>query len=310
MPRHAEIAGPHRPSLRRTGRLLCLLAVACSLCACGEKPVAKVSTESDAVEIVNRLTEHGLTAEKGEVGEGETVRWSVSVDEGWFGSDETARATQVLNYYGLPRPEEQSAGADASGGLFPTPAAESAKQLREYEKKIEKQLRVMPGVARVEASIVLPEDDDIKINPYKASASVVIRLKEENARFNAEQVRGIIVNSVPDLQPERVGVAMIYEPPPAIARPDLNLQRRNRIILYVGLVLVIVLCVLLVILLLRVRRQRAELALLRDGEELGLEEGEEEATAAAQLTGGEAEPARPGVEPPDANTNPRQLTTG
>lgn len=272
--------------------------------------MAKVSTEGDAVEIVNILTESGFDASKSEVGEGEAVRWGVTVDEGWFSGGEVAQATQVLNYYGLPRADEADAGAQESGGMFPSPSAESARQLKERERKIEKTLRILPGVARVEVNIVLPENNDIKIKPYKASASVVIRLKEEQARFDVEQVKDVVVTSVPDLQRENISATLTYVPPPAIQRQDLNLRRRNRIILYVGVALFVALGALLAALWSRTRRQQAELASLREAEEAaaGAEAKDEALPAATQLPG--AEPPRLADGQAAADARARQLPAG
>lgn len=239
----------------------------------------KVLTETDAIEIMTVLTESGFDVSKEEVTEGEATRWNVAVNEGWFGGGEVAQATQVLNYYGLPRKEDQVAAASDSGLGFPDPEAMRAKQLKDIERKIERQLRTFPGVARVSVNIVLPEDDDTKIKPYPASASVAIVRKEDQTRFTLEEVQNQVAKSAPDLQPQYVSVTMSYQPPPLIPRQDLNMRRRNRIMLYIGILLVVVLGTLLTILLLQTRRQRAELASLREpgDEALELDDGDDDA---------------------------------
>jgi type III secretory pathway lipoprotein EscJ len=258
----------HKPQTSHTRAAWLVLAVCMVslLSACGEKSVAKVSTETDAIEIINVLREYSFDVGKEEVGEGEAVKWSVTVNDGWFTGGEEARATQVLHYYGLPRKEDQS-GKDEDGGVFPSPSIENAKRLRERQVDMERKLRMLPGVARVNVTIVLPEDDSIKLDPYPATASVLLVHKEPQPIFTGEQIQNQVAGGVPGLKPEKVTVSMSYEPPPAVPHQDLNQRRHTNRILAIGIGLVAVLCLLLGTLLLQTRRQRAELTALREGEE-------------------------------------------
>ena len=262
----------------RTAWLAVMLCMVAMFSACGEKSVAKVSTETDAIEIINVLRENNFDVGKEEVGEGEAVKWSVTVNDGWFTGGEEGRATQVLHYYGLPRKEDQG-GKTEDGGVFPSPSIENAKRLRERQVDMERKLRMLPGVARVNVTIVLPEDDSIKLDPYPATASVLLVHKEPQPAFTGEQIQNQVAGGVPGLKPEKVTVSMSYEPPPAIPHQDLNQRRHTNLILAIGLGLVAVLCFLLGSLLLQTRRQRAELTALREGEE-------ELAEAQAALTEG------------------------
>lgn len=275
------------------GILLALVAVLTS--ACGEKSVARVPSESEAIEIIDRLREYQIGANKEEVGEGEAAQWSISVDEGWFGGDEGARATQVLRYYGLPRPDELKLAKD-DGGVFPSPAVENAQRLRGREIEMERKLRLLPGVARANVTIVLPEDDTIKLDPYPATASVLLVHKEPQPTFTGEQVQHQVAGGVPGLKPEKVTVSMLFETPPPLA-PQGNVRRRNSIMLTIGAGLLTIFCFLLVILLLQTRRQRAEIAVLR--------EGEEATTAVAQ----EARDEQPATLPAGATPSLRETTT-
>ncbi|HEX8455952.1 MAG TPA: hypothetical protein VF656_01420 [Pyrinomonadaceae bacterium] len=250
---------------RRAALLLLVAAVACLTSACGEKSVARVASENEAIEIIDRLREYRIEADKEEVGEGEAARWSINVDEGWFGGDEGARATQVLRYYGLPRPDELKLAKD-DGGVFPSPSAENSQRLREREREMERKLRLLPGVARANVTIVLPEDDSIKLEPYPATASVLLVHKEQQPTFTGEQVQNQVAGGVPGLRPEKVTVSMLFEPPPPVPSQE-NARRRNGLLLAAGIGLLTVFCFLLVILLLQTRRQRAEIAALREGEE-------------------------------------------
>lgn len=255
--------------------------------ACGGKSVAKVKTESDAIEIMSVLTEYNFEVDKVEEGEGEARQWNVVVSEGWFGDGEAARAVQVLNYYWLPRREDQTGGSAASNSIIPDPQAVRAEELAALERKIEKQIwRTLPGVARTKVNIVLPEDDEIKLKPYKASASVTIVRKEEKASFTLDAVQNVVAKSVSDLAPENVSVTTWYEPPPSIPREELDLKRRNRIVLFVSVFLILLLCGLLGLLWVKTRRQRAALQALHDTADAAGGD-----TDAAELADG-AEPAR------------------
>jgi type III secretory pathway lipoprotein EscJ len=255
-----------------------LAVVACLTSACGEKSVARVASENEAIEILDRLREYRIGANKEEVGEGEAAQWSINVDEGWFGGDEGARATQVLRYYGLPRPDELKL-AKEDAGVFPSPSIENAQRLREREIEMERKLRLLPGVARANVTIVLPEDDTIKLDPYPATASVLLVHKEPEPAFKGEQVQHQVAGGVPSLKPEKVTVSMLYETPPPLP-PQENVRRRNSLLLAAGIGLLTVFCFLLVILLLQTRRQRAEIVALREGEEgLGLQESTDDAHA-------------------------------
>ncbi|HEY0100444.1 MAG TPA: hypothetical protein VGB76_15980 [Pyrinomonadaceae bacterium] len=274
------------------GILLALVAVLTS--ACGEKSVARVASESEAIEIIDRLREYQIGANKEEVGEGEAAQWSINIDEGWFGGDESARATQVLRYYGLPRPDELKLAKD-DGGVFPSPAVENAQRLRVREIEMERKLRLLPGVARANVTIVLPEDDTIKLDPYPATASVLLVHKEPQPTFTGEQVQNQVAGGVPGLKPEKVTVSMLFETPPPL-RPQENVRRRNSLLLTIGAGLLTIFCFLLVILLLQTRRQRAEIAVLREGEE---------ATIAVQ----EASDEQPAMLPAGASPSLRETTT-
>jgi type III secretory pathway lipoprotein EscJ len=262
--------------------LLPLLVLVCLMSACGEKQVARVQTEGEAIEIVDRLRQHGLEVEKEEGAEDEAAKWHVTVNEGWFGGGEVSQAVQVMHYYGLPRAEANTKKDDS--GMFPSPSVENAQRLREREADMERKLRMLPGVARVNVTVVLPEDDTIKLDPYPATASVLLVHEEQKPAFTGEQIQSQVAGGVPGLKPEKVTVTMSYEPPPVIQQQDLKLRRRNNLLLAAGIGLVTLLCFLVGMLVLQSRRQRAELIALREGEEVTEETEEEETTASAPLT--------------------------
>ncbi|HEX7314751.1 MAG TPA: hypothetical protein VF297_12570 [Pyrinomonadaceae bacterium] len=279
----------HRPLQRRgaaravraTGLCLSLLLLL-SMTACGEKEVATVSTESDAIEIISVLRENGFEAEKKEVTQGETKKWGVVLDEGLFGEGEIGVALQLLHDHGLPRPEEPPI---EGGSFIPSEAAQRLQEQRRVRADIERQLRGLPGVTSALVTVVLPPSDQIyRLQPQPATASVLVIHKDANPRFNEQQVQTMVSRGVPDLKPENVSVTMAQQTPRPLPARELSGRRRGNILLAVGTGFVIVLLFLLAVLLLRARRQRAEVAWLRAESDAALE-GEESVGTADALPG-------------------------
>lgn len=258
---------------------LCALVCAALLSAgCGRTPVATVSTESEAIEIIDVLRESGFEdLEKHEVGEGEQRRWTVEMDEGLFGGGDSAIALQRLRDYGLPRREEEPI---ADGGFVTSEAVQKAQEQRRIRADIERQLRALPGVTVALVTIVMPQDPTLELNPYPASASVVVVHKEQSAPFNEQQIQNLVAKGVPKLKPEDVSVTISQQQPRPIPRRELSARRRTNFLLAAAAALVLVMGAVLVVLLLQTRRQRARLA------ELNAHDHDEEADAA----GGPASP--------------------
>lgn len=238
---------------------LCALAAAALLSAgCSRAPIATVSTESEAIEMIDVLRESGFEdVEKREVGEGEVKRWAVEMDEGLFGGDDSALALQRLRDYGLPRQEEVPI---PEGSFVTSEAVQKAQEQRRIRADIERQLRALPGVTVALVTVVMPQDPTLELNPYPASASVVVVHKEQSAPFNEQQIQNLVSKGVPKLKPEDVSVTISQQQPRPIPRRELNARRRNNLLIAAGAALVLVLASLLVVLLLQTRRQRARLA--------------------------------------------------
>lgn len=274
----AGARGRVSPAARRGAGLCLSLLLLLSMTACGRVEVATVSTEADAIEIISVLRENGLEAEKREVGEGETKKWGVTLDEGLFGDDELGVALQVLHDYGLPRPEDPPV---ESGGFITSETVQRLQEQRRVRADIERQLRGLPGVTSAIVTVVLPPADQVyRLQPQPATASALIIYKDANARFNEQQVQAMVSRSVPDLKPENVSVTMSQQTPRPVPARELSGRRRANILLAVVIGLAVVLLFLLVVSLLQIRRQRAEVAWLRD--EYGATPEGEEGTGAAE----------------------------
>jgi type III secretory pathway lipoprotein EscJ len=243
-----------RRALAACGLALCLgLAAACSK----QESVATVPTENEAIEIVNTLNEKGIEAAKEEVGEEGSKQWRVSVTEDAFSDGKLALALQALQDSGLPRPNDKGMeGAYEEKGMFPSESAQKAQRLKELKTEVERQLRLLPAVVRVSINIVLPEDDTINLNPYPATASVLIIHRDEKPSFTAAYVQDLVAKGVPKLKPENVGVVLINEPPRALVMGPVAARRRMNTIYAIGAGLGVLLTLMLVTVVLQVRRQR------------------------------------------------------
>jgi type III secretory pathway lipoprotein EscJ len=226
--------------------------------------LATVTTEAEAIEILNVLHENGIEASKEEVGEETAKQWRVVLHPGWFGgSSEVAMANQVLQDNGLPRPTNTAELANSESGVFKDESTRRAEQLKQREADLQKQLRLLPGVVKVEVTIVEPEDSSININPYPSTASVLIVTKDDPPNFQAETVRGLVARSVPKLNPDSVYVAITTRPVRPLPLRELGTQRRHKILDAIGIGFIIILLASLIVLLSQMKRQNAELMELR-----------------------------------------------
>ncbi len=226
--------------------------------------LATVNTEAEAIEILNLLHENGIEASKEEVGEETVKQWRISLHPSWFGgAAEVAMANQVLQDNGLPRPSNTAEQANSESGVFKDEATRKAEQLKQREGDLQKQLRLLPGVVGVEVTIVEPEDSSININPYPATASVLIVSKDDPPNFQAETVRGLVARSVPKLNPDSVYVAITTKPVRPLQWGELQVQRRHKALDAVGIGIMVILAVSVVVLLLQMKRQNTELAAMR-----------------------------------------------
>ncbi|HEX8150767.1 MAG TPA: hypothetical protein VF591_26520 [Pyrinomonadaceae bacterium] len=278
---------PTPPKTATRAAALCALAAAALLTAgCGRTPIATVSTESEAIEIIDVLRESGFEdLEKHEVGEGEQRRWAVELDEGLFGQDEAAHALQRLRDYGLPRQEEEPI---PEGGFVTSEAVQKAQERRRIRADIERQLRALPGVTVALVTVVMPQDPTLELNPYPASASVVVVHKEQTAPFTEQQIQNLVAKGVPKLKPEDVSVTISQQQPRPIPRREMNARRLNNLLLFACAVVIAGLGVLVAALLVQTRRQRARLAELTAApEDEEVETGNAEPAAAGAAPGGE-----------------------
>ncbi len=290
--------------------LVCLLSILLvSMTGCqGATSLATVSTEDEAIEILNVLHENGIETRKEEGGEEGVKHWRILLEQSWFGgSAEVAMANQVLQDNGLPRPTNAGQQANSESGVFKDESTRKAEQLKQREADLQKKLRLLPGVVGVEVSIVEPEDSAININPYPSTASVLIVSKDDPPNFEAETVRGLVARSVPKLSPESVFVAITTKPVRPLPWREIGIQRRHKSLDAIGIGIMIILASSVVVLLLQMKRQNNELLELRASapDANRSEEDSDQTRPVEQLTS-MAKPS-PEIMPLEQSINPSAL---
>ncbi|MEJ7618216.1 MAG: hypothetical protein WKF30_14910 [Pyrinomonadaceae bacterium] len=250
-----------------------LLAALAASTACGQTQAgATVPTEADANEIIHALYARNIEARKELAGEGHgsssssnrRQQWQVFVSESLFEENKLAASLRVLHEHGLPRPTDEGfEKAYEEGGMFPSESAQKAQRLKELKTEIERQLRYLPSVMRVSANIVMPEDSGINIDPYPATASVLIVHKDEKLSFSGDYVKELVAKGVPKLKPEEVSVVLVYEPPKSApidgqVLPAITIGARGGGALWASCVGVLVVFAALALVLSLQRRRRRE----------------------------------------------------
>lgn len=231
-------------------RLILVVALLSFAAACGAgSEIVKVSTEADALEIIDVLSKYNIESSKEEVGSDEQKEWMVKVS----GDVDTTLVTQILIDHSLPRPKEAS---EETGSIFvPTEQERKQKELRLKKRDVERQLRQLPGVTSADVTIVPSEDPYFKVEPVPAKANVVLRYKE--IKPEEGHVKSMVSSSVERLSADAVNVMLVSVPPRAV--PSKAGGKRSGILLAVGIGLVVLIPFLLIVMILQNRRKQISL---------------------------------------------------
>lgn len=226
------------------GLLAVLFLSGCSL----RKKVQTVKIEAEANQIMDVLRENGVKAKKEEIGEGERKTFEIWVDGD---EDDLGAAIQIMEDHCLGQPEPPLI---ESSGIISSVEVEKARDQRRMKINIESQLRQIPGSTCVNVNFVPPQDRALAINPYPATASVVMNFKTPTFQVNQEQIASIVARSVPDLKPENVSVVQNYKP----LRPlpeNLGSRPFTRIALVAGVGLATILAFISIVFFLQKKRR-------------------------------------------------------
>lgn len=219
------------------------------LSGCGPEKLQNVKNESEANQIIDVLNENGIRANKSEKGEGERRTFEIYIN----GDAEVyAAAIQLMQDHCLAQPEPPPID---STGLVPSTEVERQREQQRIKLNIESQLRKIPGVTCTEVNFVPPQDKSLSLDPYKSTASVTVYYKTPTFPISKEDIASLVARSVPDLQPERVSVALISKPLRPL--PNFNTTYNiTRIALVSGIGFVTILAFVLIVFLLQKKRRR------------------------------------------------------
>lgn len=236
--------------LSNSWRLILVVALLSFAAACGSgSEIVKVSTEADALEIIDVLSKYNIDSSKEEVGSDEQKAWVVKVT-----SDvDTTLVTQILIDHSLPRPKESV--EETSSIFVPTEQERKQKELRLKKRDVERQLRQLPGVTSADVTIVPSEDPYFKVEPIPAKANVVLRYKE--IKPTEEHVKSMVSSSVERLSAADVNVMLVAVPQRGISPSKAASGKRNSVFLAIGIGLVVLIPFLLTVLILQKRRKQA-----------------------------------------------------
>lgn len=184
-----------------------------ALWGCGARVDLLASiAEADANEVIAALINAGIVADK------------VPGKEGMVGirvqPSQAATAFEVLRSQGLPR--EQFAGMGQvfkKDGLISSPLEERARYLYALSQDLSGTLARIDGVLFARVHLVLPQRGPVNEADTPSSAAVFIKhQKDADIAVLQPQVRRMVVNSIPDLAPERVSVVLIPSTRPEPSR--------------------------------------------------------------------------------------------
>lgn len=256
------------------------------LAGCSGKKIQTVSEETEANQILDVLREHGINATKEESLEGEKKVFQIILNGG---DEEYGAAIQLMEDHCLPQPLPPKIEAT---GIVSSIEIEKAQDLRRTKINIESQLREIPGTTCVTVTIVPPEDRSLSLNPYKSTATILVKHKNEKYDLNTSQIARMVAGGVPGLSADNVTVTLTRQPLRRL--PDFNRGRNFRRILYVtGIGLTTILLFVGFVIFLRKRKGKEHF----DFEQDEIDEKSDELLEGDDLEEDDTELLEEGVEP-------------
>ena len=190
-------------SLRLRRRLVpcccVLLLAACS----GSVELMGALPEPEANEVLAALLHAGIAADKIAGKEGMV---SVQVD-----GTKVAKALDALRARGLPR--ERYAGMGEvfkKEGLISSPLEERVRYLYALSQELSNTISKIDGVITARVHVVLPERGSSGDANTPSSAAVFIKYQDGyNLDMVRPQVRQLVINSIPNLTPDKVAIILV-----------------------------------------------------------------------------------------------------
>ena len=203
---------PGRGPRARWRQLLVAGACALLLAACGGNVELMAAVpEFEANEMLAVLLNAGIKAEKVPGKEGMVA---VQVEGG-----KVALALDTLRARGLPR--ERYAGMGEvfkKDGLISSPLEERVRYLFALSQELSNTLTKIDGVITARVHVVLPERGSAGDASTPSSAAVFIKYQEGyNIDLVRPQIRQLVINSIPNLTPDKVAIVLVPAQAEAVA---------------------------------------------------------------------------------------------
>jgi type III secretion system YscJ/HrcJ family lipoprotein len=167
-------------------------------------------SEDEANEIVRRLRQYGIEAEKDQSSVfGKESQWTVAVPDADFKA-----SLEILDALHLPRPRIQSHEAIMKqGSLIPTAKEEERLELYSRQEELREALLKMNGIYDAIVLITGPEKGPFQQKSAEpSSASVMIFCSAEGAiHLKIPEIQEFIASAWPNLAKERVTVLLHVE---------------------------------------------------------------------------------------------------
>jgi len=167
-------------------------------------------SEDEANEIVRRLRQYGIEAEKDQSSVfGKESQWTVAVPDADFKA-----SLEILDALHLPRPRIQSHEAIMKqGSLIPTAKEEERLELYSRQEELREALLKMNGIYDAIVLITGPEKGPFQQKSAEpSSASVMIFCSAEGAiHLKISEIQEFIASAWPNLAKERVTVLLHVE---------------------------------------------------------------------------------------------------
>ncbi|MDL2279754.1 type III secretion inner membrane ring lipoprotein SctJ [Desulfovibrio sp. OttesenSCG-928-G11] len=198
------MTGPlwRRARLWKRHWLLALCLALCLLLSACQVELYRDLTESSANEVLSALLEHGIPAAKVNLGKN---GYAVEVAE-----EDQVRALGVLRDLGLPRTAYESLGTVfRKEGMMSSQTEERARLSYALAQEIAASCARLDGVVSANVHVVLGERDLVSGTVTPASAAVMLRYAPDApVDLYVAQIQKMVVQSVPDVNPERVSVLL------------------------------------------------------------------------------------------------------
>jgi type III secretion protein J len=209
----------YRPSARLLPLLALVFVTGCSI------DLQHGMTEQDANEIYVLLNKNGINATKVKEGEGQDMRFNISVPKA-----DAAQAAELLRANSLPRPMEKGFNHFAKGSMVPTASEERAMMLKAIAGEVSNAINKVDGVLEANVIVNIPENNDLTQPENKPlpSSSVMIRYRpslEGKAPLTEKEVKQFVASAVQELKAENVTVMLTPAlAPSAETNPESRLQ--------------------------------------------------------------------------------------